>query len=51
MRYIVVVVYIGGDAAADILVTTAERNLTEVGNLIEKVAAATDNTFTVKQVR
>lgn len=51
MSYVVVVIYVGTDAAAEILVRTAEADLDDVGNLIQNVAAATENAFTVKQVR
>jgi len=51
VRYVVLAVYIGGKAAAQTLVDTAQTDLTQVGNLIASLANATDGAVTVQQVR
>lgn len=49
MRYVVVVIYVGGEAAAKNLVQTAETDLASVGDLINKVNTATDGAITLTQ--
>jgi hypothetical protein len=49
VRYVVLVIYVGGEAAANTLVQTAETNLTMVGNLVENVNTATNGAITVTQ--
>lgn len=50
VQYIVVVIYIGGEQAAQTLVNTANTDLAQVGDLINKVAAATGGQIVVEQV-
>lgn len=49
-RFVVLVVYVGGEQAATALVDTAEVDLNQIGALIENVANATDGAITLKQV-
>lgn len=50
VRYVVVVVYVGNETAAEKLVVAAEEDLNKVGDLINAVSAATDGQITVTQV-
>lgn len=46
MRYVVVVVYVGTEAAATTLVATAETNLTAINDLTTAIATATGGAIT-----
>lgn len=51
VRYVILVVYIGGEAAAQTLVDTAQTDLAQINDLIASVANATGGAVTVQQVR
>lgn len=49
VRYLIVVIYVGGEAAADTLIKTAETNLNEIGQLIDNLNTATGGAITLTQ--
>jgi hypothetical protein len=49
VRYLVVVIYVGGEAAATTLVNTATTDLNQIGNLATNVNTATGGAITVSQ--
>lgn len=49
VRYLVIVIYVGGEAAATNLVQVAETDLNKIGNLTDNVNTATGGAITVSQ--
>lgn len=50
IRFVVLVVYVGGDKAATLLVDTAETDLNQIASLITNVGTQSNGAITVQQV-